>query len=268
MKERIENLEKQVDILMKDMQSNSGLKVSIQELQKKTQFLVTQEDINKLLAQIKQIEDELKMNGLEFKNLHLQMEEFQKIKRQVNGLLKCPSENDFNLMKGRMEACEKSDSLMKKTLTEHEKKIKNLKSAGGGGGADAGLIEEFQMEMDKLRQEFEEHRDLSNKELTSHNVQLLNKVSITDLDDVEQRLQQQIDEILQQMILFALKDDVNKRFSSITKKIREILEIIDKNATNDDGMLTKRNLGPIACATCEKDLINLQGMPADYHAWK
>ena len=43
--------------------------------------------------------------------------------------------------------------------------------------------------MDRLRQEFEEHRDLSNKELTSHNVQLLNKVSITDLDDVEQRLQ-------------------------------------------------------------------------------
>ena len=167
-----------------------------------------------------------------------------------------------------MEACEKADSLMKKTLTEHEKKLKNLKNSTGGGGPDAGVIEEYQAEMDRLRQEFEEHRDLSNKELTSHNVQLLNKVSITDLDDVEQRLQQQIDDILQQMILFALKDDVNKRFSSITKKIREILEIIDKNATNDDGMLTKRNLGPIACATCEKDLINLQGMPADYHAWK
>jgi hypothetical protein len=28
-------------------------------------------------------------------------------------------------------------------------------------------------------------------------VQLLNKVSITDLDDVEQRLQQQIDDIMQ-----------------------------------------------------------------------
>ena len=59
------------------------------------------------------------------------------------------------------------------------------------------------------------------------------------------------------MILFALKDDVNRRFSQIMKKIKEILEIIDKNATNDDGMLTKRNLGPIACATCEKDLINM-----------
>lgn len=33
-------------------------------------------------------------------------------------------------------------------------------------------------------------------------------------------------------------------------------------------MLTKKNLGPIACATCEKDLINMQGLPVDYHVWK
>lgn len=33
-------------------------------------------------------------------------------------------------------------------------------------------------------------------------------------------------------------------------------------------MLTKKNLGPVACATCEKDLINLQGLPVDYHVWK
>jgi hypothetical protein len=33
-------------------------------------------------------------------------------------------------------------------------------------------------------------------------------------------------------------------------------------------MLTKRNLGPNACASCEKNLINIQGMPVDYHAWK
>lgn len=35
-----------------------------------------------------------------------------------------------------------------------------------------------------------------------------------------------------------------------------------------DGMLSKKNLGQIACASCEKDLINMQGMPVDYHVWK
>ena len=33
-------------------------------------------------------------------------------------------------------------------------------------------------------------------------------------------------------------------------------------------MLSKKNLGPIACASCEKDLINMSGLPVDYHVWK
>lgn len=40
-----------------------------------------------------------------------------------------------------MESCEKSDSVMRKTLTEHEKRLKNLKN-GAGGGTESGMNEE------------------------------------------------------------------------------------------------------------------------------
>ena len=33
-------------------------------------------------------------------------------------------------------------------------------------------------------------------------------------------------------------------------------------------MFSKRHLGPSACASCDKNLLNLQGVPADYHVWK
>ena len=33
-------------------------------------------------------------------------------------------------------------------------------------------------------------------------------------------------------------------------------------------MLTKKYLGPQACASCDKNLINISGMPVDYTAWK
>ena len=36
----------------------------------------------------------------------------------------------------------------------------------------------------------------------------------------------------------------------------------------DDAMFTKKHLGPMACASCEKNLINLIGQPVDYHVWK
>ena len=45
--------------------------------------------------------------------------------------------------------------------------------------------------------------------------------------------------------------------------------IITKSGINeDDAMLSKKHLGPQACASCDKNLINISGMPVDYHVWK
>ena len=33
-------------------------------------------------------------------------------------------------------------------------------------------------------------------------------------------------------------------------------------------MFTKKYVGPVNCASCEKGIINLIGQPVDYHAWK
>ena len=35
-----------------------------------------------------------------------------------------------------------------------------------------------------------------------------------------------------------------------------------------DGMFTRRGMGPSICASCERNLINVTGMPADYHVWR
>lgn len=41
-----------------------------------------------------------------------------------------------------------------------------------------------------------------------------------------------------------------------------------KMQVEDDAMLTKKYVGPVNCASCEKGIVNLQGMPAEYLAWK
>ena len=40
------------------------------------------------------------------------------------------------------------------------------------------------------------------------------------------------------------------------------------NVNEDDAMFSKKHLGPQACASCDKNLTNLQGMAADYNVWK
>jgi len=39
------------------------------------------------------------------------------------------------------------------------------------------------------------------------------------------------------------------------------------NENEDDAMFTKKPLGGMSCASCEKDIINLQGRKADYLPW-
>jgi hypothetical protein len=68
------------------------------------------------------------------------------------------------------------------------------------------------------------------------------------------------------------KDDIMRRFAQISKKIKEIMEALAKlgnsRPEDDDGMFTKKPYGPVACAACEKSLINIEGMRVDYHVWK
>ena len=68
------------------------------------------------------------------------------------------------------------------------------------------------------------------------------------------------------------KDEINKKLALINKKIRDIMEALallqGNNLNDDDGMFTKKPYGPGACASCDKNLINIAGMPADYYSWR
>ena len=67
----------------------------------------------------------------------------------------------------------------------------------------------------------------------------------------------------------ATKEDTTKRFAQISKKIRELFEMNDRQPqTQDDGMFTKKHLSPATCAACEKNLVGISGMPAEHTNWK
>lgn len=41
-----------------------------------------------------------------------------------------------------------------------------------------------------------------------------------------------------------------------------------KRENEEDAMFTKKPLGGTSCASCERNILDLQGKMADYHAWK
>ena len=40
------------------------------------------------------------------------------------------------------------------------------------------------------------------------------------------------------------------------------------HANEDDAMFTKKPLGGVSCASCERNITNLQGVMAEYQPWK
>ncbi len=52
-----------------------------------------------------------------------------------------------------------------------------------------------------------------------------------------------------------------KRFAALTKKIKDIMELLGKKdlTKEDDAMFTKKHLGPSTCASCDRNLVNING---------
>jgi len=84
-------------------------------------------------------------------------------------------------------------------------------------------------EIKKLRAEFEAHRDQANNNLREINDTLPNKADKIELLELENRLMDRLRDMIQQILnQFANKDDVMKRFAQLSKKIREIMELLAK----------------------------------------
>ena len=90
------------------------------------------------------------------------------------------------------------------------------------------------------------------------------KADKQDLIDLENRILDKLRDMIQQILnQFANKDDVMKRFAQLSKKIREIMDLLSRQGgatdNGEDAMFSKKHLGPQACASCEKNLVNMYG---------
>lgn len=91
---------------------------------------------------------------------------------------------------------------------------------------------------------------------------------------MEQRLLDKMSELMDSLSShYADKDATRKKFGSLEKNIKKLFELIEKlkevsQEREDNAMFTKKPYGPVNCASCEKDIVNLEGTKAEYIVWK
>lgn len=103
-------------------------------------------------------------------------------------------------------------------------------------------------------------------------MEMPHKADKQDLIDLENRIMDKLNQMMKQIHdKFATKDELIKRFNMLNKKIKEIMDILARQGNGeheDDAMFSKKPLGPMNCASCDKNLVNMIGMPAEYYTWK
>ena len=86
-------------------------------------------------------------------------DEIAKIKEQMK---KFVNTDEFNLLRSRVDKLEAMCSSLRKAMGDLEKKMKNMNA---GGGADLGALDNINDQLAQLRNEFNNHRDETNKRL-------------------------------------------------------------------------------------------------------
>jgi DNA repair exonuclease SbcCD ATPase subunit len=124
-----------------------------------------------------------------------------------------------------------------------------------------------------LQQEFDNLRNEISKLFRDFQDSLNQKADIEALQNLERLLLDRINELLEQLTKkFADKKDTKKALKLLEKQLKNLYDLFMSQRTaatdnEEDAMFTKKPLGGMSCASCEKNIINLHGIKADYTPW-
>lgn len=101
--------------------------------------------------------------------------------------------------------------------------------------------------------------------------QLNNKVDYDRLGELEKLLLDKLNEAIRGLTKqLADKNETKKNLKNLEKQLRNLLDVFMQRQTRpdeDDAMFSKKPLGGFSCASCEKNLINLNAKPPEFYTW-
>lgn len=102
------------------------------------------------------------------------------------------------------------------------------------------------------------------------------KADMETLQNLERMFMERLNEIVKALTKqLADKNDTKKALKLLERQLKNLYELfMSKGGAGggvhdheDDAMFTKKPLGGMSCASCEKDVVNLNGKKADYMPW-
>lgn len=205
------------------------LRLQISDLQKKTLNIVTEDGLRKIVLDVGKLTDDSKDIWSDIKQIKTQLNEMSEIKRKLSVLSRLPNEADFNQLKKRVDLIENINNNFKRRMDDFDKRVKILEAkVTGAATAERPTTEDHSSEdslrviVEGLERDLKSFREFQSKENLRFTQELATKVSFDDLLISENRIFEQVTDLIKQWASkFFSKEELNKRFNIITRKIRE-----------------------------------------------
>lgn len=136
------------------------------------------------------------------------------------------------------------------------------------GGEDSKALDYIKDSLSSLRREFFKFKDESGANFTLIGESLSKNSDHHDLKALEARLAERIDR--NEKSSLKSKNDLRRQLKELDDKVRRnngVNTSRDFSLNRDDAVLARKHEG-WKCATCEKDLVNMSGLPAEFFNWK
>lgn len=246
------------------------------------------DDINRELGQFDTLRAEIEANKKRCeandRNFATIEERLDMIKESMNERLR-EIENLLNslkedLLKLDAESNKQGGCIIKinQKIDIHEIKIDNLDKllssgfiGGGGFGSDNSGADtrELRNLFDQFKRDFLSFKEENYKRDKEIQEELNKKVDKADLVEFERLMRERMEAT--EKALQKAKTEFKKGLKLLDDKIRKVSDLPKSRGPSmdrDDAMLSKKPLEGFKCATCEKDLTNMIGLPAEFYNWK
>lgn len=136
-----------------------------------------------------------------------------------------------------------------------------------GGNIDASVLDDLNGRMTQLEGQLQDilrwMKDLQDA--------LNQKADIAQLNELEKLLQNRLNEIVIALTKqFADKSETKKALKLHERQIKNLYSLIMSRGGHEgdeDAMFSKKPLGGLSCASCEKDLVNMMGKKVEFMPW-
>lgn len=164
----------------------------------------------------------------------------------------------------------KDDTDMSRRIKLLEEKMETVRSSAGT--SDSNSVDEIKRlatKIDECNAKLVAQNDSYESKFTVITEKLLTLIQTKEFNEFKIELTKSMEDMISQISKrFAEKAWVKKWMATIEADIKKLYEMMEEYSEHtENAMLSKKPLGGLSCASCEKNLTNLQGLRSQFLVW-